>query len=168
VSGPGGFDAAYAMKEALRRELLRAARADGAGVHERRLWGSAVTVPMAEPLAGIRYARIAQDVAAGLVKDYAAAARADGLAWLQIADALGITEGDGYDRGTEAFSRVAENLVSGYNRSFYWRCQACGNGITDYGPFESNPVSTQSGHAEACARLAADVARYRADWGDDE
>jgi hypothetical protein len=168
VKGPAGFDAAYQFKEAIRRVLLQAARADGTGVHERKLWGTTMTVPMAEPLTGIRYAHIAQDVAAGLIKDYVAAARADGLAWLQIGDALGITDGDGYDRGAETFSRVAGNLVSGYNPSFYWRCQACGNGITDYGPFEANPESTQSGHAEACTRLAADVARHRADWGDDE
>jgi hypothetical protein len=168
MSGPGGFDAAQAMKEALRRVLLQAARADNTSVRERKLWGTAVTVPMAEPLAGIRYARIAQGVAAGLVKEYVAAARADGLAWLQVADALGIAEGDGYDRGAEAFSRVAGKLVPGYNQSFRWHCPACGNGITDYGPFEANPESTQSGHAGDCARLAADLAAYRADWGDDE
>jgi hypothetical protein len=169
VSGTGGFDAADQMRQAIRRVLLEAARAEGAEVRERGMWSAAVTVQMAEPLAGIRYARIAEDAAKRLVEDYVAAARADGRTWLEIAGALGLSGDDRYDLGVEAFNRVAGNVVSGFRpASFYWRCPVCGKGITEYGPFEANPVNTQSGHAEGCERLAAEAATYRADWGDDE
>jgi hypothetical protein len=47
-----------------------------------------------------------------------------------------------------------------------WDCPACGQRITDEGP--SNGVAQdEKGHANDCARHAADIAREDAEWGAD-
>jgi hypothetical protein len=165
------YDAASKIRSAITSEILRAAQAEGIDVKDRKPWrDSQYTISVAEPLAGIKYGLIARDVATRVIEGYIKYAREDGRTWLQIGQALGLAEDaeSNYDVASAAYDHAAGKPSLLRTPSFFWSCPACGQGVTDYGPFTANPWDNESGHADGCARFAADVARYRADWGDDE
>lgn len=73
---------------------IQIAEAAGADVHERPMFPGAISVSRyAEPLAGIRAAKILADTAARIRGEYVARARAEGIAWPQIGQALGLDQG---------------------------------------------------------------------------
>jgi hypothetical protein len=47
--------------------------------------------------------------------------------------------------------------------SFYYTCPACAQAISGRGPYESHPEDNEQGHADGCARLAADAAAWQAE-----
>ncbi len=118
-----------------------------------------------DPLAGVRAARLARDVAIGELRTYAEQARGAGRTWDDIAEALNIDQGpDGEPRGEQAYRLVVEGRlrpdedVGSWRRPVaHWRCGACGQLINDAGPFESHPDDVEQGHAANCSRQVAAI-----------
>ena len=116
----------------------------------------------------IKAARVASNVAQGLMREYARQARGHGLTWAEIAPSLIEPDGDDYgdDPALEAFRWVAPTPSQRFDPiNCSWTCQTCGEFVTDRGPYEG-PWEDETGHAETCARHLADVAAARASWGD--
>jgi hypothetical protein len=108
--------------------------------------------------------RLARNVALRELRIYAEQARGAGRTWDEIAEALGIepTEGGGEPRDEQAYLLLIEGQPLpgdeglGWRRqTAFWTCTACGQRVTDYGPFESHSDDREQGHAESCARRAA-------------
>jgi hypothetical protein len=157
------------MRSAVDDAVLRAARADGTEVRDRKAWRtSSFTFPVAEPLAGIRYAMTAQAAAARVADSYIRYAREDGRTWLQIGQALALQADSDYDIAAGAYEHASGPERPFHEPSFRWDCPSCGQGITDHGPYTANPWDSESGHAEGCPRFAAEIARYHAYCGDDQ
>lgn len=122
-----------------------------------------------DPLAGVRAAALVQHVAAGQVREHADDARAAGRTWSDVADALGIADGQ-CPRGELAYLLLVEHQAlpvdppSFRRSSTWWRCGTCGERVTDYGPFDPHPADREDGHATGCDRLAADLSAYAAGW----
>jgi hypothetical protein len=131
-----------------------------------------------EPLPGLRAAVLARDIATSCVRDYAHQARAEGHSWDVIAAILGLECTDEpASRGERAYLHVVAGRELrtddprqhwGSLPSAHWRCTACDQYVTDHGPFDADPVSNEEGHAPECAHHAAEIAAYRAEWGDEE
>jgi hypothetical protein len=156
-------DAYYAARSA----VLRVAEAQSAEIRERPAWpGAYSTVRYAEPLAGIRAAVIMQRAGGRVVDDYVRYARQDGSGWRDIGEALGLAQDGqrvGYDLAVAAYEHVTGEPDLFRDVSFYWRCAACEQGISDKGPYESHPEDNERGHADTCTRLAADVEAWHAE-----
>jgi hypothetical protein len=156
----------------LRVAIQVAAReAFGAGMVERPIPGLSTVYRDVEPLAGVRAAVLARDVALGRVLEYALQARADGCSWDDIAEALGVEQGKGaVVRGERAYLHLIEDrplCTEGPDswappaQRAHWRCASCGQYVTDQGPFDASPGANEQGHAPGCARHAAEMAAYR-------
>lgn len=94
-------------------------------------------------------------------------ARAEGASWEYIAEVVGLTDRDGagHSPAEQAFYLVVPETPGSFEpSSTSWRCGSCGRLVEDRGPFNSHPVDNESGHAEECARLAAEVEQY---WRDE-
>lgn len=122
-----------------------------------------------DPLAGVRAALLARNVAVAQMRAYAEQARGAGRSWDDVAEALGIeaTEDD-EPRDEQAYRLLIEGRPlpadepSWFHRpTARWICTACRRSITDDGPFESHPDDVEQGHADSCARRAAALAAYR-------
>lgn len=153
----------------VRAEVLKHARASGAQIRERPAWpGSSISIRYAEPLAGIGAAVAMQNAAVRVAADYVKHAREDGTGWLDIGKALGLDDGDRapYEIAAAAFEWQAGDYDL-RQPAVYWKCRACGQGITDRGPYDANPADCEEGHAEGCTRLAAEVEAYDAQWKDE-
>lgn len=110
----------------------------------------------------LRAARMLRDVANRAMSDYVARCREDGVTWEQLAEELGLADGEA------AFQFVAPDEPGSFRpSSFSWRCKACGGRVRDQGPYEAHPANCEPGHADDCTRLAADVERYRREWDDE-
>jgi hypothetical protein len=147
---------------------IQIAEAGGAEVHERPMFPGAISVSRhAEPLAGIRAAQILADSAARIRREYTQHARAEGIAWPQIGEALALDQGpdgkSGYDLGVAAFEHFEGEPDLWHQSSFHYHCASCGEWITDRGPYESHPEDNERGHAEGCARFAAELAAWQAE-----
>lgn len=111
--------------------------------------------------------------AEGIARDWARDARGNGSSWDDVAEALGrmIRVPEGEDPAIEAFVWVAPrpSMRSDPVRTS-WRCESCDSRITDHGPYDNHPDEIETGHAEDCARHAADLAdwRKRAGWDDED
>ncbi len=147
----------------------------GAAIVERPIPGFSISDRNVEPIAGVRAAVLARDVAGGRLRHYAELARADGTSWDNIADALGIATGDGqWSRAELAYLHLIEGrplqpddeLPRRPQPVARWRCASCGEHVVDRGPFEAAPYNNEDGHSPDCARHAAEVAAYWAEWGD--
>jgi hypothetical protein len=121
-----------------------------------------------DPLAGVRAALLARDVAVAEMRAYAELARGAGWSWDDVAEALGIeaTE-DGEPRDEQAYLLLIEGRPSPWIQPSWrhrptarWTCTSCGRRITDHGPFERHPDDVERGHVESCARRAAALAAY--------
>ncbi len=142
---------------------------DGAIVRGETPWGT----PQhdAAPLAGIRAAVFVERNAAGRAKDYARAARGEGHTWDEIGEAFGLgklAEDAGQDLGEAAWAYLADGTLPQVDRGFSswrdcvsWKCGACGQRVTDRGPFNGHPTDCESGHDEFCTRHRADLAAWR-------
>jgi hypothetical protein len=129
-----------------------------------------------EPIIGLRVVRQLELAAKSQLRKLAEQARADGRTWREIGDALGITVSREYDGVPDSIAERAFDLVAqdrdsawarDYGRSVLWQCGSCNSRITDRGPELGNPHEMESGHADGCARFAADVRRWDASWADD-
>ena len=124
-----------------------------------------------DPVAGVRAALLARNVAVAHMLAYAEQARGVGYSWVDIAEALGIeaTEDDA-PRDEQAYLLLIEGRpLPGDEPSWFdrptarWTCTSCGHRITDHGPFESHPDDAEQGHAGSCARRDATLAAYRSE-----
>jgi hypothetical protein len=96
--------------------------------------------------------------------DYVKRARDEGIGWRAIGDALGLAQDGqrtGYDLAVAAYEQVAGEPDGYRDRSFYYTCAACEQGISDRGPYESHPEDVERGHAAGCTRLAADLTAWQ-------
>jgi hypothetical protein len=155
-------DAASSVYRRMCQAAIQIAEAGGADVHERPMFPGAISVSRyAEPLAGIRAAQTLADSAARIRREYTQYARAEAITWQQIGQALGLDQGtdrkSGYDPGIAAFEHFEGEP------DFHYHCAACGEWITDRGPYESHPEDNERGHAEDCARFAAELAAWQAE-----
>jgi hypothetical protein len=116
-----------------------------------------------DPLAGVRAAVLARDVALAELRQYAEQARGAGRSWDDVAEALGIeaTE-DGEPRDEQTYLLLVEGRPLPdrepswfHRRKAWWTCTTCGQQVADHGPFESHPDDVEQGHADSCARRAA-------------
>jgi len=107
--------------------------------------------------------------AARVCRERAERARADGITWEQIGEALGLNLGwdgpSGPDLGVAAFEHFTGEPGPRHQASFQFRCASCGGYITDRGPMQGHPEDNEQGHAEGCVRLAADIVAWRT-WQD--
>lgn len=135
-------------------------------------------LPDVEALSGLEAAVRVRDTAAGLVREYAIAARGEGACWASVGAALGLGElvdRSGEDLGEAAFRFVAQGRMpdldagwlTGWS-SVSWTCATCGARVADHGPFASHPDDAQMGHAQECGRRQRAIARLRAPCVDDE
>jgi len=159
----------------LRAAIQTAAREGfGASIVVRPIPGLSTVHQDVEPLAGLRAAVLARNVATRQVRGYAEQARADGHSWDAIADALGLAQVEGpLSRGERAYLHLVDDRPLHtddpdyrWSRSpvAHWRCSTCGQYVTDRGPFEAALFNNEEGHAPECARHAAEIAAYRAEW----
>jgi hypothetical protein len=160
--GSAASDAYFAA----RSSVLRLVEAEGGEIRERPVWpGAFSTTRYAEPMAGIRAAQTVKRTADRVADDYVKHARVEGIGWREIGEALGLAEDGqhiGYDLAVAAYEHVTGKPDVFRDVSFYWTCPACDQGISDRGPYESHPEDNERGHADSCARLAADVAAWQA------
>jgi hypothetical protein len=151
----------------LRRHVQSMATAAGAATIERPVWpGSLSTTTYAEPLAGLRKAVTLQGSAGRVIEDYARYARTEGASWQEIGEALGLGE-EAKERQRSAAELAYEQIVGipdlWSQANMYWPCPACGQTVTDRGPYESHPVDNEHGHADDCSRMAGEVAGWQAE-----
>ncbi|MCE3552834.1 hypothetical protein LWC33_15385 [Pseudonocardia sp. RS11V-5] len=120
-----------------------------------------------DPLAGIRAAVAARNVANAEIRRYAEQARGAARTWDEIAEALGIRAADFEELpAILAFLLIAENRPLPFRESFHrldawWRCESCGKRVRDHGPFDGHPANNETGHDRLCRRHAADIAASR-------
>ena len=130
----------------------------GAPMVTRHVPGLSTPLRDVEPIAGVRAAVFARDVAAAAVREYAKQSRGAGHSWDDIAKGVGLDRVDGpRTRAQRAYLHLAVA---------HWRCSSCGALVTDRGPFKAAPDANEKGHASNCARHAAEIATYR--QGDDQ
>lgn len=121
-------------------------------------------------LTALQTARVAE----GIARDWARDARGNGSSWLDIANALGRmlpTLDEGEDPAIEAFLWVAPRPSMRFDPvTTSWRCESCGQRVTDNGPYNSHPEDVETGHADDCARHRAEIAAWkrRNDWDDED
>jgi hypothetical protein len=160
-------------RRAVDTAVLRMARAAGASVHQRPIFpDSTLTTSDTEPLPGIWFALMLQDAVRHKIHDYIKQGRQDGSSWQQIGKALRLEQVAG-ERGT-GLGEAAFDYAAGADRVqpadrlwFAWTCLACGAQVIDCGPY-GHPLDYQTGHADGCKRLAADIAGYQARWAEED
>ena len=151
-------------------DLVREIHGDAAIERQARYDGDQFPELVPTPLTGLWAAdgllnRVSQEV-----HRHARRAREAGHTWDEIGQALDIKPGDGRSVAEAAYERFAGPPASWMLRgpSFSWRCPACDRVIADRGPYESHPDDNQPGHAPDCARLAAELSRWRSSWDDND
>jgi hypothetical protein len=151
----------------MRQAAIEIAEAGGAEIHVRMFPGAISGYQRAEPLAGIRATQVLADGAARIRREYTQHARAEGIAWQQIGQALGLDQGpdgkSGYDLAVAAFEHFEGEPNLWHQSNFHYHCRSCGEWITDRGPYESHPEDNEHGHAADCARFAAELATWQAE-----
>ncbi len=125
----------------------------------------------ADYVAGVRAAMTVVGVAEWVARDHAKRARGEGRSWAQIAEVLDLDTEAHDDLAAAAFLWVAPSPSQPFDRIYTsWECSSCGSRVVDRGPFGGHPDDNEEGHADGCARLAAEVAEYRrrAGWDDED
>jgi hypothetical protein len=134
--------------------------------------GSRITVHDLEPLTGAHAARDIELLSRHAAREYIRQAREAGHTWDQIGHALGLAPNADADQAGLTIAEAAYTYAAGsphtdtairYGRSFVWRCRSCDQTISDRGLI-AGPAEDEQGHADNCARLAAAVAEWDADW----
>ncbi|MGH3976850.1 MAG: hypothetical protein ACRDS9_26560 [Pseudonocardiaceae bacterium] len=172
VTPPGPADVrrvVWSLREAIR---VAAREGFGAAMVERAIPGLSLTDRDVEPIAGVRAAVLARDVAVGRLRYYAERARAGGGSWDDVAEACGLSRDDAgrWSRAELAYLHLIEDRPLRPEEeprwrqpTAGWRCDCCGRQVMDRGPFEAAPYNNETGHAPDCARHTAEIAAYRAD-----
>jgi hypothetical protein len=147
---------------------------DGEQVAITRTTSYGAQVADVEGLSGLEAAVRVRDVAAGLVREYAIAARGEGARWDSVGAALGLgelLEETGEDLSEAAFLFVTAGRMpevaadrSAWRSSVAWTCVTCGARVVDHGPFDAHPDHAEPGHAEDCGRRARALACLRSPW----
>lgn len=154
---------------------------DGEDVAIVRTTSFGAQVPDVETVSGLEAAVRVRDTAAGMVREYAIAARGEGACWATVGAALGLGEliaRSGEDLGEAAFRFVTENRMpepdtgvdggwSSWRSSVGWTCATCSGRVTDHGPFDGHPDDAEPGHTPDCGRRARAIARLRATWDEE-
>lgn len=163
----------------IKRAILAALREEHGpdAVTERPIGGSQIGIGSPGPtdlLKGAEEAIRTANVAMGVSREWVKDARAEGISWMAIGEALGrfIPDPDtSEDPAIHAFEWVAPTPSMRFDSvTVMWRCRSCESLITDHGPYDPHPEDMESGHVENCARHAADIAAWkiRADWDDED
>jgi hypothetical protein len=127
-------------------------------------WG---TLKDASPADGLVAARAIELHAARKVREYIKDCRVAGTSWRKIGDLLNLqTEAKATDRPIAdlAFEIAAGRADPDYmwrDRTFYWRCKACGAEIADHGPGDY-PEPGRGSHNSGCKRLPVERRAYSA------
>ena len=116
------------------------------------------TTQQPEPLPGFIAAVALEREARRQGRDAVRYAREDGKSWAQIGEAMGADAAAAF-----AYATGPADLAGPFT---WWRCPDCGETISDRGPEIGNPADTEEGHGPGCARLAAAVAAWEAQWAD--
>jgi hypothetical protein len=166
-------DQRRAARNAARNAILSLARDAGAELVKRSLFSdSDYTISDVEPLAGMRAARQLELGAREGTAGYIRAAREAGYTWHDIGTAMRLVLGGDAQQAGDTVAEAAYAYAAGspdtetarrYGQSFTWACRSCDQYISDRGLI-SGPADDEHGHAEGCARLAAAIARWDADW----
>ncbi len=160
---------ADAAREWVRRALAGVGQATGAPVMRRETWrGSGHTADTVAARQAVGILRAIEMATRGRAREEIAYARAAGMSWQQVGEALGLTDADrdGVWRtaAEAAFDYAAppdSHWARTYGPSIRWDCPSCGARITDRGPY-SGPADAEQGHGHGCQRLAATVAAWEA------
>ncbi|MCI2424046.1 hypothetical protein MOQ72_42280 [Saccharopolyspora sp. K220] len=155
-------DVARSGTERVVHELLRARHGANAIVERPIDDGLTLTYPVpADYTEGIAAARRVAAEAHRLLNEYARKARGQGHSWRELAAALDVS-GE-YDPAAAAFELIAgEPLRTFDEQTTSWRCDSCGQYVTDRGPYTGHPVDCERGHAEDCARHQREITAYEA------
>jgi hypothetical protein len=91
-------------------------------------------------------------------------AREAGHSWEEVGRTLAFKPDADRTVAEAAYEQMTGSATSwsSHGPLFVWRCTACVRVISDRGPYERHPADNESGHAEDCSRLAAEVKRWRA------
>lgn len=129
--------------------------------------------PEPRPRAGLQAALLVVRLANAEAYKFAKGLRGEGTSWLEIADLLGIPWSEEYSRRERAYELVAgpaDNRRGAYaDLRVFWTCggpNGCGQYVTDRGPYDPHPRDNETGHADGCARVAAEVAAW--EWETEE
>ncbi len=162
-----------AARNAARRATIDLALQDGARVIRRPAFrGAQNVIRDVEPIAGMRAAREIELGARYHTRTYIRDAREAGRTWHEIGRALGLVPGGEADQAGQTIAEAAYTYGAGhpdsetawrYGRSFPWRCGSCEGLISDRGPFDG-PADAEPGHGGECARLAATLGAWDAEW----
>lgn len=157
---------------AIRGLLYRMGRAAGVTFTEQPIFeGAKTTEQVMDPAAAIGMCLILRDAVKQRLEMSIRQARAAGLTWAQVGEALHLKADDsGNSPGELAYEYAtdAKNARPFDRWSFYYTCSACAKHVTDHGPYNGHPIDNETGHADDCARLTAAIAEYNARWEDDE
>lgn len=133
--------AAWSLRTAIRRA---AQEVDGAEVVQVPIVSlpGATRQTLDDPLAGLRAAQLAHDVAIAAMREYAEEARGAGSSWDDIAAVLAVEADEDEPRDERVYLMLVEGRSLEAERAAWWRrpsarwtCSACGQRITDNGPF---------------------------------
>lgn len=157
---------------AVRGALHRMGRAAGATFTEQPIFeGARTTEQVMDPVAAIAMGVMLRSAVEFQLSLSVRRARSAGAGWSQIGEALG-PQAD-RDRGISLAEAAYEQVTDAerarpFDRlSFYFTCSACGQHVTDRGPYNAHPLDNEEGHAESCPRLLAAIAEHDAQWAED-
>jgi hypothetical protein len=156
----------------VRGALNRMGRAAGAAFTEQPIFeGARTTEQVMDPAASIRMGLMLRNAVDLQLHTSIRRARAAGLSWAQIGDALGLeadqARGISLAEVAYEYATDAEHARPFDRLSFYYTCAACGQHVTDRGPYEAHPLDNEEGHADSCTRMAAAIAEHDARWGEE-
>lgn len=159
-------------RRAARRATMDLAVQHGASVITRPPYpGAQSVIRDVGPIPGLRAAREIELGARYVIANYIRDAHEVGHSWHQIGTALNLApeheRRNGETAAEAAFTYAAGRADSDrawrYGRSVSWRCRSCDQLVIDRGPCEG-PADAERGHTGGCARLAADIAEWDAQW----
>jgi hypothetical protein len=124
------------------------------------------------PLSGVDVSRQIELAARQHARDYIRFAREAGYSWHQIGTAIGLAPDSDARQAGDTAAEAAFTYAAGhpgteharrYGRSVAWHCGSCDHAISDHG-LCNGPADDERGHASNCTRLAATIAKDKAEW----
>jgi hypothetical protein len=160
-----------AARTIARRAVIDVARQTGAETVQRPAYrGASSTIPDLGPEDGLRAAREIELAARHAARGYVRDARAAGLGWREIGEALNLGPNAaerGLSAAEAAFDYAAPSADSHWSRTYgpsvIWRCGSCAELVTDHGPY-AGLADAERGHADRCARREAEVTAWERQW----
>ena len=171
---PSLHEITTAAYPAARRTAFGLARDLGAATTSRpAYYGSPVSRPDVEPIAGLRAARHMELASHRVAREYIRAAREAGYSWQDIGHELEeeLHAGNMTAHINDNIADTAYSYAVGpdpetaryYGQSFTWTCPSCTSIIRDHG-LANGPADDEEGHAEHCVRLTAAIEARNAEW----